>query len=135
MVGNLRATANSVTRVINKNAPATLFISTGNSVVNFVPTPAYDQASVLAQVQPLSTKDLRLLEGLSIQGAEKAIYLNGAALAIIRVKQLGGDLIVFAPGTLPEGNTWKTLANLEQWGGSTWCKVAVVLQDDIPDPS
>lgn len=130
---NLRAVANSVTRAVNPNLPATLFISTGNTVVNFVPIPAYTQASVLAQVQPVSSGDIRQLDALNIQGAEKSIYLNGAALAINRIKNLGGDLIVFAPGALPEGNTWLVLANLEQWGGSTWCKVVVKLQDDIPD--
>jgi len=130
---NLRAIANTVTRAINPNLPATLFISTGSTVVNFVQTPTYTQSAVLAQVQPMTTGDIRMLEGLDIQGAEKAIYLNGAALAISRIKKLGGDLIVFANGTLPEGNTWLILANLEQWGGSTWCKVAVKLQDDVPD--
>jgi hypothetical protein len=134
MVRNLRAAANSVTRAINANIPATLFISIGNRVVNFVPVPAYNQAAVLAQVQPLSSKDLRLLDALNIQGAEKAVYLNGTALAINRVLQLGGDLLVFPYGTVPEGTTWKILASLEQWG-TTWCKVGVVLQDDILLPS
>lgn len=133
---NLRAVANSATRVINPNFPAKLFISTPPTVVNFVPTPQYDKASIIAQVQPLSSKDLRLLDGLNIQGAEKAIYLNGPALAISRIKKLGGDLIVFADGIIPEGNTWLVLAQLEIWGaGGTWSKVSVVLQDDIPDPS
>lgn len=130
---NLRATVNTATRAINPNFTATLFISTGNTTVNFVQTPTYTQSTVQAQVQPMTTGDIRMLEGLDIQGAEKAIYLNGAALAISRIKKLGGDLIVFANGTLPEGNTWLILANLEQWGGSTWCKVACRLQDDIPD--
>jgi len=88
----------------------------------------------MAQVQALSSGDIRQLDALNIQGAQKAIYLNGAALAISRIKQTGGDLIVFPDGTLPEGNTWLVLASLEQWG-QTWCKCAVSLQDDIPDPS
>lgn len=131
---NLRALANSATSAINPNVGATLFISTGytkNAAYQQVPT--FEQQSVTAQVQPLSSGDLRLLDSLNVQGAQKAVYLNGAALAISRVKKFGGDLIVFPDGTLPEGNTWLTLASLEQWGG-TWCKVAVVLQDDIPDP-
>ncbi len=132
---NLRATANSVTKVINPNFPATLFISTPPIVVNFVPVPQYDKASIIAQVQPLSSKDLRLLDALDIQGAEKAIYLNGPALAISRIKKLGGDLIVFANGVLPEGNTWLVLAQLEIWGSGVWSKCGCILQDDIPDPS
>lgn len=130
MVGNLRATANSVTRVINPNKPATLLISTGFVLVNHVQQPAYNQAGVIAQVQPLSSQDVHQLDALNIQGANKKIFLNGTALAINRVLQLGGDLIVFGPGVIPEGTTWKILASLEQWS-STWCLVAVVLQDDI----
>lgn len=132
---NLAAIANGAITAINPNSPATLFISTGNNVVNFKQVPNYDQIAVVAQVQPLTSSDLRLLDSLNVQGAQKAIYLNGAALGIDRIKQRGGDLIVFADGTLPEGNTWLVLASLEQWQGSTWAKVAVVLQDDIPDPS
>jgi hypothetical protein len=132
---NWRALANSATSAVNPNVGAKLLISTGYTTnAKFQQVPTYDNQSVSAQVQPLSSGDLKLLDGLNIQGAQKAIYLNGAALAISRVKKLGGDLIVFPDGTLPEGNTWLTLASLEQWGG-TWCKVAAVLQDDIPDPS
>lgn len=130
MVGNLRATANSVTRVINPNKPATLLASAGFAIVDHVQVPAYNQAGVIAQVQPLSSGDVRQLDALNIQGANKKIFLNGTALAIDRVKQLGGDLIVFADGIIPEGTTWKILASLEQWS-LTWCMVAVILQDDI----
>lgn len=134
-IGNLNAIANSATVAVNPNLPATLFISTGNTVgSNFKQVPTYDTAAVAAQVQALSSGDIRQLDALNVQGAQKAIYLNGAALAISRIKKLGGDVIVFPDGTLPEGNTWLVLASLEQWA-QTWCKVAVSLQDDIPDPS
>jgi hypothetical protein len=132
---NLSAIANGVITAVNLNSPATLFISTGSTIVNFKQVPTYDKVAIAAQVQPLTSKDLRQLDALNIQGAEKSIYLNGAALGISRIKQRGGDLIVFPDGTLPEGNTWLVLASLEQWQGSTWAHVAVVLQDDIPDPS
>lgn len=126
---NLQQIANGAITAINPNFAATLFISTGNTVTNFKQIPTYDQVPVSAQVQPLTSGDLRQLDSLNIQGAQKAIWLNGAALAISRVKKLGGDLIVFADGTMPEGNTWLVLASLEQW--SAWCKVAVVLQDEF----
>lgn len=130
MIRNLRATANSVTRAINPNFQATLVISTGNVIgPDFVQIPTYDETAIFAQVQPLSSKDLRQLDSLNIQGAEKAIYLNGVALGVNRIKQRGGDLVMFAPGTLPEGDNWLVLASLEQWGGGVWAKVAVVLQD------
>jgi len=131
---NLNAIANGIVTAVNPNVAATLFISTGNTVdANFVQQPTYDQIAVAAQVQPLTSGDIRQLDALNIQGAQKAIYLNGAALGISRIKQRGGDLIVFADGVMPEGNTWLVLASLEQW--QNWCKVAVSLQDDIPDPT
>lgn len=132
---NLQQIANGAITAVNPNFPAELFISTGNTTVNFKQVPAYDKVAISAQVQPLTSGDIRQLDALNIQGAQKAIYLNGAALGISRIKQRGGDLIVFADGTLAEGNTWLVLASLEQWGGSVWAKVAVSLQDDIPDPS
>lgn len=131
---NLNAIANGATSAINPNAGATLFISTGNTVVNFRQVPTYDKLAVSAQVQPLNSGDIRHLDSLNIQGAQKAAYLNGTALAISRIKQFGGDLLVFPDGTQPEGNTWLVVASLEQWS-TTWCKVAVSLQDDVPDPS
>lgn len=130
---NLQAIANGVITAINPNVPATLYASAGYTTVNFRQVPAYNPAVIAAQVQPLSSKDLRLLEALNIQGAEKAIWLTGTALAISRIKKRGGDMIVFADGLMPEGNTWKVLASLEQWG-TTWCHVAVVLQDDVVFP-
>lgn len=132
---NLRAIANSVTKAINPNVPATLYVSTGNIVdANFRQQPQYQQTPIIAQVQPVSSGDLRKLDSLNIQGVQKAAYLNGSALAINRVLQLGGDLLVFPGGYVPEGNTWLIKASLEQWA-STWCKVALVLQDDSLVPA
>lgn len=132
---NLQALANGVITAINPNFAATLYISTGNTTVNFKQVPTYDQVSVSAQVQPLSSGDIHQLDALNIQGAQKAIWINGAALGIDRIKKAGGDLIVFADGTLPEGNVWLVLASLEQWQGATWCRVAVSLQDDSAAPT
>lgn len=132
---NLNAIANSATSAVNPNFGATLFISTGNTVgANFKQVPTFSKTTISAQVQPLSSGDLRQLDALNIQGAEKAIYINGSALAISRIKKYGGDIIVFADGALPEGNVWLVKASLEQWGG-TWCKVAAVLQDDSAAPT
>lgn len=131
---NLAAVANGVITVVNPNFPATLYVSTGNTVVDHVQTPTYAAYGIAAQVQPLSSGDLRQLDALNIQGAQKAIYLNGAALGVVRVQTRGGDLIVFPSGTLPEGNTWLVVASLEQWQGATWAKVAVELQDDSAIP-
>lgn len=132
-IGNLQNIANAAISAVNPNVTATLFASAGNTIINFKQVPAYNAATISAQVQPISSGDIRQLDSLNIQGAQKAIWINGTALAIDRVKQIGGDLIVFPDGTLPEGNTWLVLASIEQWG-ATWCKVALSLQDDATAP-
>src|ERR1700679_3603194 len=110
---NLRAVANSQTKAINPNFAATLFISNGNSVVGYKQIPLYRQIGVTAEVQPLSSKDIRQIDALNIQGVEKSIYLNGPMIGISRIKQKGGDLIMFPNGTFPEGNLFLTIVQLE----------------------
>lgn len=79
--------------------------------------------TVMAQVQELTTRDLRQLEGLNVQESQRSIYLSGSLDAVVRVNEKGGDLVVLA-----DGRTWLVTAVLEKW--LTWCKVAATLQDD-----
>jgi hypothetical protein len=106
-----------------------LWIATPPIVVNYIQTPQYDKLPVFANVQAMTSGDALKMDALNIQGAEKIIFVNGLALAINRIQKLGGDLIVFQPGLVPEGTTWKIITSMEQWG-YTWAKVAVALQDD-----
>lgn len=129
VIGNLNAIANSQITSVNDNVAAVLWVALPPIIVNFKQVPQYNKLPVAAQVQAMTSGDVRQLDSLNIQGAEKIIFLNGASLAIIRVQDLGGNLIVFQPGVIPEGTTWKIVASMEQWG-PTWCKVAVTLQDD-----
>lgn len=90
-------------------------------------SPVYsDPVAVLGQVQELSSRDLRQLDGLNIQGSSRSIYVSGEIDAIIRISSKGGDLI-----TMPDGSIWLTTSALEQW--PDWCKVSVTLQDQM-DP-
>jgi hypothetical protein len=130
MLGNLRALANSQTRAINPNLPAELWVSTGYTTgSDFKQVPTYDQLPIFVNVQAMTSGDALKMDALNIQGAEKIMFVNGLALAINRINKLGGDLIVFRPGLVPEGTTWKIITSMEQWG-FTWAKVAVALQDD-----
>ena len=121
---NLRAIVNSVTRAINPNQPVTVQVSTGRVTnADGSLTPEYAAPITLTgQVQELTVEDIRQLDWLNIQGAERTIYLNGTYEAIVRVSQAGGDLI-----TLQDGSVWLTTRVLEQW--PNWCRVAVTLQD------
>ena len=85
--------------------------------------PAYAAPVTLtAQVQALTTTDLRKLDGLNIQGSMRKIYFPGTISAVSRFSQKGGDLV-----TLPDGTVYLTTAVLEQW--PDWVAVAVTMQN------
>lgn len=132
---NMHGIVRGSIQAVNKDVAATLKTSTGYTKgADYKQVPTYTTSAITAQVQPLTTGDIRHLDSLNIQGSDKVAFLYGAALAIVQVKALGGALVVFPDGTLPEGNTWLVNANLEQWidptGGPSWCKVALKLQLD-----
>lgn len=129
MAINVRAIANKAVQAINPDVIANLLRSTGYTTApTGKRTPTYATAPVVVQVQALAYSDLQQLDSLNIQGVRRAIYLQTQVMSVVRVQQAGGDLIVFADGTLPEGTTWLAVHVLERW--STWCKVAITLQDD-----
>ena len=92
------------------------------------------------QVQPLSSQDLRRLDGLNIQGVTAKVYLNqprAAALGsavlgstqlnalddvegVVRVLGRGGDLLIIGP------YTYLVTAVLERW--PDWTCVGVTMQ-------
>ncbi len=85
-------------------------------------TPTYSAPiTVVAQVQDLAQKDLRQLEGLSVQGSQRTLYVNGKLDGVVRFSQQGGDLI-----TLQDATIWLTTAVLEQW--PDWVKVSLTQQ-------
>lgn len=110
--------------VVNPLDPLSIQVSTGSTIAgDGTPTPTYaDPITLPGQVQPLTFKDLKQLEGLNIQGSLKAIYIDGHINGIVRSKGKGGDLI-----TDPHGNVWLVTQVLEFW--HDWCRVAVTLQD------
>lgn len=129
---NLRALVNSVTKAINPNLTGFLQISNGFSQdENFIQKAAYlEPVAVELQVQDLSSKDLRMLDGLNLQGSEVAIYLNGRVDAVVRVTQKGGDIITVPTG--PNAGVYLTTRVIEQWQGD-WVKIAGKLQNEDVD--
>ena len=107
---------------INPFIPATMLRSTGyTTAADGIRTPTFEEIPVSAEVQALSTDDLRQLDGLNIQGQKNAVYLSGNWNGVVRVGKQGGDLIKFG------GQTWLAVTVLENW--PDWTKLAVVLQD------
>lgn len=80
-----------------------------------------------AQVQPLTTRDLRQLEGVNLQGTMKSIYLNGSVAGIVRPALKGGDQII-----LPNGSVWLVTVVPEAWNLTAgWTKAVITLQNDV----
>lgn len=112
---------------MNPRIPVCVRVSTGNVTnADGTVTPTYaDPVTVLAQVQPLTFRDIQQLDGLTLQGTRKAIYLNGQIDGLVRVSNQGGDLINF-----PDGTVWLVAIVLEGFSLTAgWTKCAIVLQD------
>lgn len=120
---NLHAVASPLIGAVNPHQPATVRVSTGYTTApGGARTPQYQTfTGVTAQVQQLSTSDLRQLDMLNVQGSQRKVYVNGEIDAILRFAQKGGDLI-----TLQDGTVWLTSAVIERW--PDWCAVACTLQ-------
>ncbi len=120
---DLRGIANSVSDTVNPNIPVTVKASAGYTTgPGLKQIPLYaTPVTGYAQVQALTEADLRHLDGLNIQGATQSIILRGALDAVVRVNSQGGDLVTI------NGQTWLTVAVLEQW--PLWTRAAIQLQD------
>jgi hypothetical protein len=126
---NLHGIVANAISAVNPLVALLVQVSTGYSTnADGSRTPAYANAvSVQGQVQSLTAGDLRQLDALNIQGAQRAVYLNGRIDGLIRPGKKGGDLII-----TPEGNTWLVVHILEYW--PDWVKAAITLQIDTFTP-
>ncbi len=87
-----------------------------------VQIPVYGAPVVMpCQIQSLTYDELRLLDGLNIQGVRRAIYLQGYWAGVVRPDRRGGDLVVF-----PDNTAWLCVHALETW--ADWSKIAVTQQ-------
>lgn len=121
---DLRGIANSVSSTINPNETVTVLRSTGFTTgAGAKQVPSY-AAPVTgpAQVQALSSDDIRQLDGLNIQGTMRAIYLRGELAGVIRPNQTGGDIVKRKSGA----ETWLVVKVLENW--PDWTKAVICLQ-------
>jgi hypothetical protein len=94
-----------------------------------IATPQYAAAQpIWAQIQPLSTDQLKQMEQLNIQGVLREVRMKGAVASGVRQDGTGGDLLQFPE--LPGGpmRTWMVMAVPEQW--PTWCCVIARMQND-----
>lgn len=88
--------------------------------------PQYIILQGMAQIQSLSSTDLRQVEFLNIQGTMRAVYLQGNWCGVIRADQKGGDVLVFGQTPNAPAQNWKVVSVAETW--PDWSKVIVCLQ-------
>jgi hypothetical protein len=124
---NLHSIVSGAVGAVNPQITISLQSSTGSTTnADGSRTPAYaEPVSLTAQVQPLTNRDLRQIEGLNLQGTLMAIYINGNLDGVVRVLMKGGDLI-----TLPDGSVWLISQVLEGFALTAgWTKAVMTLQD------
>ena len=82
---------------------------------------------MLAQVQPMTWRDLQQTDGLNLSGTRRKIYLFGSVDSVNRVTSGGGDLITIATGG-PNDGVWLVAQVLEQF--PDWVSAACTLQNE-----
>ena len=126
---NLHGMVAGIINTVNPFVPITVLQSAGYTTNNDGERiPLYNPAitGLMGQIQPLTYKNIVQLEGLNIQGSQRAIYINGRINGLSRADQFGGDIITI-DGGVDAGTTWLITLPLEDW--PDWCKVAVTRQN------
>lgn len=124
---DLHSLASPLISVVNPKTPATVKISAGwTTLPSGAREPKYllPTLSVLAQVQPMTFRDIQQIEGLNLQGVRVGIYLYGKLDGLVRSQGKGGDLVIIGGGV--HAGTYLVAMVLEQW--PDWVKVAATLQ-------
>lgn len=127
---NLNALAAGLARAVNASNEAILWVGTGlyNVSPDGVRTPRWAaQYPVTIDVQEATSKELKQLDGLNVQGVTGVAYVNGTLDAVSRVRRKGGDMITLQDS----GEVYLIAIVLEQWAG--WCKVGITLQLEPPN--
>ena len=118
---NLRSLVNGATRRVNPNVTVSIQVSTGyTTAADGSRTPTYSTTSTTGNMQPLSSQDLKRLEGLNIQSVTAKVFLNGDYEGVVRNDGKGGDLLTI------NGKTYLITAVIERW--PDWCVVGVTEQ-------
>lgn len=124
---NLHGIVAGAIGVVNPQIPVALQVNTGSTTApNGTQTPTYaPPINVMAQVQPVTWKDLQQLEALNIQGIRWKAYLYGQVDGVVRAERKGGDLITIATGR--HQGVWLVAQVLEQF--PDWVACAITLQN------
>ena len=127
---NVRSLANQYAKAINPNKQINWVQSNGYLTDSAGKrTPQTITLTVNAQIQALSATDLKHIDGLNMTGVMRSVYMFGNAAGIVRVNQLGGDILVFPETSGGLNRSWLISQVIETW--DDWCHVIVTLQADL----
>jgi len=132
---NVHAAANNAVQVVNPDVVGTFYASTGNTPnASFKQVPGYAAGvNVPLQLQAISARDLKHLEGMNLQGVLRSVHMYGNTQGVVRVTQQGGDLLYFPEVPAGTSRVWKVVKVVETW--ADWCHLIVNLQTDASPPS
>lgn len=124
---NLHAVVSGAIGAVNPPVPAVLWTYTGATKnPDYSRTANYVQTSVSAQVQPLSSQELRQLAAMNLTTVDRKAYLFGAVAGVNRATGQGGDLLQF------NGQYWLVTAVPEAWDQAGWTCVGLTEQVNPP---
>ena len=125
---NLQAIVRNYTAVVSPPTIGTLYVSSGSTkAADYTRSPTFTvHDDVSFDVQAMSGRDLRQIEGLNLNGTLRAVYIQGNIEGVDRNAGKGGDILYFA------GAYWLVVQVLEPWANNGWTKVAVILQTGVP---
>lgn len=125
---NLQAVVSPYTATVSPPTIGTLYVSTGSTTnADYSRSPSWTAyTGVSFDVQALSGRDLRQIDGLNLQGTLRSVYLQGNIEGIDRPAAKGGDVLYFS------GQYWIVTVVAEPWANNGWTKVIVVLQNGAP---
>lgn len=129
---HLFSAASGMLGTINPMQKVTLRASTGNRRnADYSITPEYQDCTVLAELQTLSSTELAISQNINQQAETITAYLKGTFHALNRPLQTGGDLIL-----LQDGSEWLITSLLEEWSGADdWCKIMMTRQTPKHSPA
>ena len=125
---NLRQLANSATRRANQNHMIIWRRATGTITQNpnYSRDPQYEDLTVEAQIQAISSEGLRRADALGISGVMRTLFIYGNMHGIVRTDMKGGDLLTFPEVPGEADKPWKVFGEVINWDG--WSSAHVVLQ-------
>ena len=131
---NLHAIAGPIIATVNPFLPVTLEINIGQSQPTGAGkvTPIYAPPVVVsAQIQPLTWRDLQMIDGINLGGIRWKVYLTGEVNGVVRAERKGGDKITVTAGR--HQGEWLVVEVLEQF--QDWVCAAIVLQNSTQTSS